>query len=82
MNNVGWKLKIVKAWQRMLASYLRGVAVALGTLGIANAATGKIDLSMLAALGWALIGAVIAPVIVFITESANIIEDQADDGEA
>lgn len=74
MNSIGWKLKIVKAWQRMLASYLRGVAVALGTLGIANAATGKIDMSMLAALGWALIGALFGPVIVFVTEAASIVD--------
>lgn len=74
MNTIGWKLKIVKAWQRMLASYLRGIAVALGTLSLATAASDKVDMSALSAFGWSLIGALFGPVIVFVTEAANIVD--------
>jgi hypothetical protein len=72
--NIGWKMKLTKMWQRALASYLRAIAAILGTFALANATTDKIDLSALAALGWSLLGAAIAPIIVFVTETANLLE--------
>lgn len=72
--NIGWKMKLTKMWHRALASYLRAVAAILGTFAMANAATDKIDLSGLSALAWSLVGAAIAPIIVFVTEAANLLE--------
>lgn len=74
MNNIGWKMKLTKMWHRAVASYLRAVAAILGTFGLANAATDKINLSALSTLGWSLLGAVIAPLIVFVTEAADLLE--------
>lgn len=77
MSNFGWNLKLTRLWHRALASYLRAVATVLATFGLANAATDKIDLSALSTLGWSLLGALVAPLILAVTEAADLLE-QAD----
>jgi hypothetical protein len=77
MVDIGWKLQLTKMWHRALASYLRAVASILGTGALVNAATGAIDLTAAAAIGWSLIGALIAPLIVFITEAADLLDGKA-----
>lgn len=74
MTNIGWSLKLTSMWHRALASYLRAVAGIMTTLLIGGAVTDKIDLSVLASLGWAMIGALVPPVVVFITEAANLLD--------
>lgn len=74
MKNVGWSLRLTKMWHRALASYLRAVATVLGTLTIGGAMSDKIDLSALSTIGWSLLGAAIAPIILFITEAADLLE--------
>lgn len=69
MTNVGWSLKLTSMWHRAVASYLRAVAAILGTLTIAA------DLSFLSNLGWSLLGALIPPAIVFITEAADLLDE-------
>ena len=72
--NIGWKFKFTSMWHRAIASYLRAVAAILTTLTVGGVITDKIDLSFFASLGLSLVGAVIPPLTVFITEAADLLD--------
>jgi hypothetical protein len=78
---IGINLKLTKLWHRALASYLRAIAVALGSASLINAA-GKPDLAAVTQLLIALVAALIAPLIMLFTEAADILEnlDKPADG--
>jgi len=78
VNTVGWKLKIVKAWQRLVASYLRGLGVAVTALSITNATSDGFNPSIAKTLGIALVSGLVGPVAVFLTEAGDAIGDEAD----
>lgn len=75
--SVGWKMKLTKMWHRLLASYLRALAVAFGSLQIAFAA-GDVSMGVIKQIGIMLVAGLIAPLIVFITEAADLLDDSGD----
>lgn len=72
-------LKLTRLIHRAIASYLRAVAAALGSVTIVNAA-GHPDLAALWQILIAIVAALIAPLIMFLTEAADLLE--ATDGTA
>jgi hypothetical protein len=56
-------------WHRAVASYLRAAAAVLGTVTLST------DFGVWKSIGLSLLGALLPPVIVFITESADLLSE-------
>lgn len=72
------KDKLVIVWQHFIASYLRALGAALVAFQVGVWAD-KIDVSVLTQLWLAAVGALFAPVAKALTETADVIDTEADD---
>lgn len=72
---MGANLKLRRMAHRMIASYLRAVVTVLTTLSVASAISSGVDLAFLATVAYSLLGALIGPIIVFLTEAADLLDD-------
>ena len=72
---MGTNLKLRKMVHRMIASYLRAVVTLVSALSLTSSASKEVNLafftSLLLALGFAFIG----PVLVFLTEAADLLDN-------
>jgi len=67
-------LKLTRIMHRMIASYLRALAAGLSTLGI-GAGTGWLKGEIVNQLGAIVLGAAAAPGLVFLTETAELVDE-------